>query len=83
MDLTELSTGAEGETRTRTSNCPPPPQDGVSTSSTTSANGLSLYSIVSLTVNPKYYFCTGVGAGAGVTGASTELGIIVCELGAV
>ena len=81
MDDTECSTGAEGETRTRTSNCPPPPQDGVSTSSTTSANGCTLYSIVSLTVNPKYYFCSGVGAGA--AGTSTELGIIVLELGAV
>jgi hypothetical protein len=34
-----------------------------------------------LTVNPKYYFCSGVGVGA--AGTSTELGIIVLELGAV
>ena len=39
--------------------------------------GCTLYSIVSLTVNHKYYFCAGVGADSGVAGTSTELGIIV------
>ena len=46
--------GAEGETRTRTSNCPPPPQDGVSTNSTTSAKSPLLIMEGALSVNKKF-----------------------------
>ena len=49
--------GAEGETRTRTAVKPLPPQDSVSTSSTTSAKGQYLYCVVfSLSIALKAIF---------------------------
>ncbi len=62
--------GAEDETRTRTGNRPPPPQDGVSTNSTTSAQEYNLISGHPQKINQNYLAGTAGAAGPDVTGAA-------------